>query len=78
MSERTMESLFDLIHRKQAEAILEILENGGVTAQELNAINKFLADNNITGIKSDNAGLKKLSDGLDEFDQYDNVAVFKR
>lgn len=78
MSERTLEELFDLIHRKQAEAMLSLLEGGELSAQEMNAINKFLADNNVTGIKADNTGLKKLSDGLAAYEQQDNVTQFKR
>lgn len=73
---RTLEELFDLIHRKQAEGILAILERGDVTAQEINAINKFLADNNVTGVKGENKALKKLSDGLAAYEQSDNVVGF--
>lgn len=64
----TMEELFDLIHRKQAEGMLELLKRGDLTAQEMNAINKFLSDNNVTGVKSENAALKNLSDGLAAFE----------
>lgn len=78
MNEHTLEELFDLIHRKQAESMLTLLQGEVVTAQEWNAINKFLADNNVTGIKKDNAGLKKLSDGLDAFDNQSNVTQFRR
>jgi len=75
---RSLEELFDLIHRKQAEGMLTLLEQGGITAQEMNAINKFLADNNITGIKNDNPALQKLTDGLKSFDESDNVTQFRR
>jgi hypothetical protein len=75
---RSLEELFDLIHRKQAEGILEILERGDVTAAEINAINKFLADNNVTGIKGENKALNKLSDGLAAFEREGNVTSFRR
>lgn len=74
----TLEELFDLIHRKQAEGMLKRLEEGALTAQEWNAINKFLSDNNVTGVKGENAALKKLSDGLDAFEQSDNVIGFRK
>jgi len=67
--EQTLEQLFDSIHRKQAEGMLKLLEKGGLAASEMNAINKFLADNNVTGIKNDNPGLKKLSEGLAAFEE---------
>lgn len=69
MSEKSMEGIFALIHRKQAERLLEILESGEpLTAQEFNSISKFLSDNNVTGIKETDAGLKALSDGFAAFD----------
>lgn len=67
--DRKMEDIFALIHRKQALKLLEILESEEpLTAQELNAISKFLSDNNVTGIKETDAGLKSLSDGLAAFE----------
>ncbi len=39
--------LLEKIHERQAERMLEILERGEPTAQELNAITKFLSDNGI-------------------------------
>jgi CO dehydrogenase/acetyl-CoA synthase epsilon subunit len=71
-----MDQLFDLIHRKQADAMLEILESGEVTPQALNAINKFLADNSITGIRGKNKGLTALEKGLAAYDSDDNVTAF--
>lgn len=78
MNQKTMEELFDLIHRKQAESMLELLEGGIVSAQEWNAINTYLRQNNITGVKGENEALNKLSDGLAAFDEHDNVHVFRR
>lgn len=71
-----MDALFDLIHRKQADAMLKILESEDVTPQALNAINKFLADNSVTGIRGKNKGLTALEQGLKAYDADDNVAVF--
>ena len=79
MSELTLEQLFDLIHKKQAETMLKMLEDGDVSPQALNAINKFLSDNNVTGIKAENGALKKLSDGLKAYEEGDNVtSMFPR
>ena len=71
-----MKELFDLIHRKQAETMLKMLEEGDVSPQALNAINKFLSDNNISGVPKDNAALKRLSDGLAAYEEGDNVSMF--
>lgn len=77
--ERSLEEIFDLIHRKQAERLLEILESDNpVSPQAFNAINKFLTDNNITGVKKDNKALSALSDGLDAYEEElsGNVSMF--
>jgi|TARA_R110001606_G_scaffold388303_2_gene553533 hypothetical protein len=78
MSKRSLEELFDLIHLKQAEHILSLLESGELTAQEINAINKFLSDNSVTGVKKSNKSLQNLSAGLDKFNQSGNVAEFRK
>lgn len=72
---KSMEELFDLIHRKQAEGILDLLKRGELSASELNAINKFLSDNNITGIRGSNKTLNKLSAAAEAYDA-DNVEAF--
>lgn len=72
----SMEELFNLIHRKQAETMLELLEGGDVSPQALNAINKFLSDNNISGIKGENKALNNLSEGLAAYEEGDNVSMF--
>lgn len=66
---KSLEDIFDLIHRKQAEKLLALLDDDDreITPQELNAITKFLSDNNITGVRGGNSGLKKLSDGFEAF-----------
>lgn len=74
----SLDELFDLIHRKQAEGMLDLLERGDLTAQEMNAISKFLSDNNVTGIKGENTALKKLSEGLAAFEESSNVVGFPR
>jgi hypothetical protein len=76
-SQRSLEELFDLIHRMQAENILALLQSGSVSAQEMNAINKFLADNNITGIKKSNKSLQSLTKGLDDYNKSGNVTSFR-
>lgn len=76
----TMEELFDLIHRKQAESLLKLLEAGDLTPPMYSAINKFLSDNNISGVRNKDSTLNKLSDGLDAFEasQADNVIGFPK
>lgn len=77
MKQRSLEELFDLIHRKQAENILALLEGGTLSAQEMNAINKFLSDNNVTGVKKSNKALQSLTDGLDAYNKSGNVTSFR-
>lgn len=72
----SMEELFDLIHRKQAETMLKLLEDGDVSPQALNAINKFLSDNGINGVRGENKTLNKLSEGLAAYEEGDNVSFF--
>lgn len=67
--ELTLEKLFDLIHRKQAESLLALIERGDLTAQEYNSISKFLSDNNITGLRNSNPSLGKLAEGLKAFEE---------
>lgn len=67
--EKKMEDIFELIHRKQAERLLELLEGDApLTAQEFNAISKFLSDNNVTGVKETNPGLQRLDAGFTAFE----------
>lgn len=73
MSEIALEDLFDKMHRLQAETFITALEKGEVSPQMHNAINKFLSDNNVTGIKAENSSLKKLSDGLAAYEEGDNI-----
>lgn len=76
----SMDDVFDMLHRKQAERLLAYLEDGDVPPPVFNAINRFLADNGITGVRGENEAVTKLSDGLDEYEQSmsDNVYAFKR
>ena len=76
--ERSLEDLFDLIHKKQATVMLEMLESGEVQASTLGAINRFLSDNNITGVRGKDKGAQKLAEGLKKFNEQSNVAVFRR
>lgn len=75
-SDKSMEDIFDLIHRRQAERLLEILESDrDVTAQEFNAINKFLSDNSISGVRGSNKALDSLASGLADYEAGD-VSMF--
>jgi len=74
MREKKLEDLFDELHKLQATTLLDALKSGDVSPQLHNAINKFLSDNNVTGIKAENTALKKLSDGLEAYDSGENVS----
>jgi len=69
----SLEELFALIHKKQAVRMCQLLEDEVVSPQALNAINKFLADNNITGVLDESDSLKKLSEGLEAYEDDSKV-----
>jgi len=76
-TKHTMSELFDLIHRKQAEKLLEILEGDEpVSPQAFNAINKFLSDNAVSGVKGENKALNSLSQGLAAYEEGDTGNMF--
>ena len=74
--QKSMQELFDLIHRGQAEKMLEALERDDVSPQMLSAINKFLADNNVSGIKGENKAVNSLSAGLAAYEGGTSDAIF--
>ena len=76
-NETSMEELFDKIHRMQAENIVKLLESGDLSASEINAINKFLSDNNITGVRGSNKTLNRLSEALAAYDSNENVVPMR-
>ena len=77
-SDKSLEDIFDSIHRKQAERLLEILDSGGpLTAQEFNAISKFLSDNGISGVTGENKALTDLQEGLAKYETGDVVSMFQ-
>lgn len=64
-----LEDLFAVLHEKLGQELLERIESGEATSQELNVARQFLNDNGISGIpKRDNA-LGKLADTLPSFDE---------
>ena len=75
--ELTMEDLFDMIHKGQAENMLKILQSGVVSSAEMSAINKFLSDNNITGVRGSNKTLNKLEAGLAAYDSEETEGFHK-
>lgn len=78
-SELSLEQLFDKIHRQQAEAMLKILQTGeDIPPSAFSAINKFLSDNQITGLRDSNKTLDALANGLEAYEQGDNVAQFQK
>ena len=66
---KSLEDMFDLIHRMHATQILKRLKKGNLSAAEMNAVSKFLSDNNITGVRNSNDALKKLEDFFSAYDE---------
>lgn len=53
MTTNTAADILSTIHRKLAEDMLALLEDGGATAKDWAVIVKFLKDNGIDGISND-------------------------
>lgn len=63
MSKTANEEMMNEIHRLQAQAMLERLKSGEeLTAQEFNAITKFLKDNEITVDPFADTDVRKLGE----------------
>jgi hypothetical protein len=74
--QKTMQELFDLIHRGQAEKMLEALDGEDISPQMLSAINKFLADNGVSGVKGENKAISSLSAGLAAYEEGGSDVIF--
>ena len=73
-----LDELFHAIHVKQAQKMLAALDADEVSPQMLGAINRFLADNHVTGIKDTDREVQTLADGLAEYEKSQNVVGFRR
>lgn len=66
---RATEKVLGTLHEAVAQALLDKVNSGEATAQELQAAIKFLKDNGIEAIREENDPLNKLSRiVLPEFD----------
>ena len=71
--------LLEMLHNAVAKDLLDKVESGEATAQELSAAIKFLKDNGIEATRETSKDLGKLADtALPQFDDEDNVIEFAR
>lgn len=61
------EELLGLLHDVVAQDLIKRLSSGEATAAEINAAIKFLKDNGIEAVATENSKLKDLSNSLPEF-----------
>lgn len=77
-NKRASEDLLALIHAKTAQRLLEMLESGEpLTAQEINAISKFLKDNDITATAEEGTPHANLALKFSEMDA-EAAGIFMR
>lgn len=75
---RASEDVLALIHAKTAQRLLEMLESGEpLTAQEINAISKFLKDNDITATAEEGTPHANLALKFGEMDA-EAAGIFMR
>ena len=75
---RASEDLLAMIHVKTAQRLLEMLESGEpLTAQEINAISKFLKDNDITATAEEGTPHANLALKFSEMDA-EAAGIFMR
>lgn len=67
------EELLGLLHNAVADDLLQKVQSGEATAQELSAAIKFLKDNGIEAVAPDDSPLAKLADSLPEFKSEDGL-----
>lgn len=61
------EELLGLLHDAVAQDLIKRIQSGDATAAEIGAAIKFLKDNNIEAIATENSKLKDLSESLPDF-----------
>lgn len=77
-NKRASEDLLALIHVKTAQRLLKMLESGEqLTAQEINAISKFLKDNDITATAEEGTPHANLALKFSEMDA-EAAGIFMR
>lgn len=61
------EELLGMLHEAVASDLLQKVQSGEATAQELSAAIKFLKDNNVEALAVEDSPLNKLAKSLPEF-----------
>lgn len=69
MSGRATEQTLSMLHELTAQALIEKIKSGEATSADLNAAIKFLKDNDISCVVSQNDPMKELIDGLPVYDE---------
>lgn len=69
MSGRATEQTLSMLHELTAQALIEKIKSGEATSADLNAAIKFLKDNDISCVVSQNDPMKELIDELPVYDE---------
>lgn len=67
------EELLGLLHDAVAGDLLRRVKSGEATASEMSVVVKFLKDNGIEALPTDNNNLGKLAKEMPEFDEGDGL-----
>jgi len=63
------EELLGLLHDAVAQDLITKIKNGTATPAEISTAVKFLKDNGIEALPTENSKLEKLANSLPEFDE---------
>jgi hypothetical protein len=69
MSGRASEQTLSMLHELTAQALIDRIKSGEATSADLNAAIKFLKDNDISCVVSQNDPMKELIDKLPDYDE---------
>jgi hypothetical protein len=69
MSGRASEQTLSMLHELTAQALIDKIKSGEATSADLNAAIKFLKDNDISCVVSQNDPMKDLIDELPDYDE---------
>ena len=56
------------LHNKLAEKLLEMIEQGDLSASQIKEVREFLKDNDIQAVPTENSVIRKLHDSLPDLD----------
>jgi hypothetical protein len=69
MSGRASEQTLSMLHELTAQALIDKIKSGEATSADLNAAIKFLKDNDISCVVTQNDPMKELIDELPDYDE---------